>query len=80
MNVDRSGLPAEVGQALDLIVSAATAIDELMEAMGVYDPDDAGSDGDRALNENTETATHDGKYGPSALMEILARRTDDPII
>jgi hypothetical protein len=80
MNVDRSGLPPEVGQALDLILSAATAIDELMETMGVYDPDDVGSDGDRALNENTETATHDGKFGPSALMEILARRTDDPII
>ena len=80
MNVDRSGLPAEVGQALDLIVSAANAIDELMEVMGVYDPDDAVMDGDRALNENTETATHDGKFGPSALMEILARRTDDPII
>jgi len=79
--VDRAGLPAEVGQALDLLVSAQNAVDDLMKAMGVYDPDDAmNDDGERALNENTEAAAHDGKYGPSALMEILARRTDDPII
>lgn len=39
-NVDTSTLPPEVAQALDLLVAAESTVDELMEVMGVYDPDD----------------------------------------
>ena len=37
-DVDRAGLPANVGQALDLINAAQVSMDELMKAMGMYDP------------------------------------------
>lgn len=41
-DVDRAGLPPEVGQALDLLLGVGETIDDLMATMGVYDPDDAG--------------------------------------
>lgn len=46
--IDRAGLPPEVGQALDLVVAAESIVDELMELMGVYDPDDDEADEPRS--------------------------------
>ena len=39
-NVDRSTVPPEVGQALDLLAGAWQQIDDIMESAGIYDPDD----------------------------------------
>lgn len=41
--VDRSTLPEPVGQALDLLTAAWKSIGEVMEALGIYDPDAAKS-------------------------------------
>lgn len=38
--ISREGLPEDVGQALDLITAAESIADELMEMLGIYDPDD----------------------------------------
>ena len=60
-DVDRSILPMEVGQALDMLLGVGETIDGLMECMGVFDPDDmlkslkAIGNGDRALTQ----AIHD---------------------
>jgi hypothetical protein len=60
-DVDRSILPMEVGQALDMLLGVGETIDDLMECMGVFDPDDmlkslkAIGNGDRALTQ----AIHD---------------------
>src|SRR6266498_4845133 len=40
--VDLASLPEEVAQALGIMVAAETTVDELMEVMGLFDPDDAG--------------------------------------
>lgn len=42
--VDRASVPPEVGQVLDLVVAAEALVDQLMDLVGVYDPDD--DDGD----------------------------------
>jgi len=41
MGVNRTALPPEVTQALDMLFTASCAVDELMESMGIYDPDDS---------------------------------------
>lgn len=41
LNVDRVSLPPEVTQALDMLFGVGPAVDELLEAMGVHDPDDS---------------------------------------
>lgn len=46
-DVDRAGLPDNVGQALDLINAAQVSMDELMKAMGMYDP----NIGERSLRQ-----------------------------
>jgi len=35
-----AALPPEVGQAIDLLMGAETIVDQLMEVMGIFDPDD----------------------------------------
>lgn len=35
-----AALPSEVGQAIDLLMGAETIVDQLMEVLGIYDPDD----------------------------------------
>lgn len=42
--IDRESLPAEVVQALDLLVAAELTVDELMDMLGVLDPDDMDQD------------------------------------
>jgi hypothetical protein len=39
-SVDRTSVTAEVGQALDLITAAESLVDEIMEMLGIDDPDD----------------------------------------
>jgi hypothetical protein len=39
-SVDRTSVPADVGQALDLITAAESLVDELMDLLGITDPDD----------------------------------------
>lgn len=43
-SVDRASVDADVGQALDLITAAEAIADELMEMLGITDPDDEGDD------------------------------------
>ena len=42
VDVDRTALPPEVTQALDMLLGVSPAVDELMESLGIYDPDDSG--------------------------------------
>jgi phage head maturation protease len=55
--VDLSTLPPDVAQACNLLVAAETVVDELMEAMGLYDPDDdeGGEPGEAGKGEVGET-------------------------
>lgn len=46
--VDVTTLPDEVQQGIALAQAAGVAIDELLDVMGVADPDDGSADGDRA--------------------------------
>jgi hypothetical protein len=41
LNVDRTACPPEVTQALDMVFGVSPAVDQLMEALGIYDPDDS---------------------------------------
>lgn len=41
VDVDRTALPPEVTQALDMVFGVGPAVDELLEAMGIYDPDES---------------------------------------
>lgn len=47
-SVDVTGLPDEVQQGIALAQAAGVAVDELLDVMGVADPDDGSADGDRA--------------------------------
>lgn len=57
-NVDAEGLPEDAGQALALIVAAETIADQLMELLGIYDPDDAGDSVTAAMKHGPFTGTH----------------------
>jgi HK97 family phage prohead protease len=61
VDVDRAALPPEVTQALDMLFGVGPAVDELMEAMGIYDPDDS---------ETEETSGSAGTVEP--VMETAA--------
>ena len=55
VDVDREALPAEVAQALDMLFGVGPAVDELLEKMGVYDPDETSSpEGDREPQDSAE--------------------------
>lgn len=58
-NTDATSLPAEVAQALDLLTGAEALVDQLMDLLGVYDPDDAADD------EATDTSGRDGQPATS---------------
>lgn len=45
-DVDLESLPADVAQAIQLVGSASNQIDQLLDVMGVYDPDDSSDDDD----------------------------------
>jgi hypothetical protein len=42
--VDRKAVPEAAGQALDMITAAEAIVDQLMDMLGIYDPDDPASD------------------------------------
>lgn len=60
MDVDRAMLPAEVAQALDMLFGVGPTVDELLEAMGVHDPDHAEEEDDEETSSEdageTDTA------------------------
>lgn len=69
--VDREALPPEVAQALDMLFGVGPSVDELLEAMGVYDPDadddeeeDETSGDDDAEEDETEVTA--GKSAAAA--------------
>jgi hypothetical protein len=51
--VDTESLPAEVQQAISLVAAAGSTVDELMEALGIQDPDD---DTGSAAEDSAESA------------------------
>jgi HK97 family phage prohead protease len=53
VDVDRSALPAEVAQALDMLFGVGPAVDELLEAMGIYDPDSSEDDTEETSSEDS---------------------------
>lgn len=57
--VDLSTLPPEVAQACALLVAAETVADELLQAMGVYDPDDDESSEDNGRSGQLATSQAD---------------------
>lgn len=54
--VDRESISAEAGQVLDLVTAAEALADQVMDKLGIYDPDDAGEDG----SGDTAAAAGDG--------------------
>lgn len=58
VDVDRESLPVEVAQALDMLFGVGPAVDELLEAMGIYDPDETEDEtsGDDDAEEPAESA------------------------
>lgn len=60
LDVDREALPPEVTQALDMLFGVGPTVDELLEALGVYDPDEteetSGSDAGEPT-DSTEKST-----------------------
>jgi uncharacterized protein len=63
-DVDLSSLPPEVAQALSLIAAAETASDALMEAMGIYDPDEADESGRSTRPGRAATHRTVGEHPP----------------
>lgn len=60
---DRTTLPEPIQQAIDLVHAASVAADELLEVMGVGDPDDGSATGGRAqLDAAAEKKLDDSDY------------------
>lgn len=79
--VDLTTLPPDVAQALALITAAETASDALMQAMGVYDPDDAADEG--RMQRPGRVASHQKKVGahpPKNEREDAQRSTAIPAV
>lgn len=61
---DLTALPPDVAQAIVLITAAETVADDLMEMLGIYDPDDAGENAatlpDARTGEPEKTRTAEG--------------------
>jgi phage head maturation protease len=66
-DADLTALPEPVAQACNLIVAAETAADALLEAMGVFDPDDdeMAEDNGRSKNVDAQQATRQVGERPS---------------
>src|SRR5258707_266707 len=56
--IDRTAVSEEAGQALDLITAAEALADQLMELLGVYDPDDAAAGGPHGSYTGTHSHPH----------------------
>jgi hypothetical protein len=80
-DVDREALPPEVCQALDMLFGVGPAVDELLEAMGISDPDEQEdteeeeeTSGDDDAEEEEEPKAPAGKSAAAA----QAAAADDP--
>jgi hypothetical protein len=79
--VDTSTLPAEVAQAISLLVAADNAVDELLTVMGLVDPDEenetadeaAGAAADAAAPAAKSAAPSPGVLARLSVMENAAR-------
>ena len=69
--VDTSTLPAEVAQAVALLVAADNAVDELLAVMGLVDPDEESETADEAAGAAAEAAAPAAK---SAIPEEVRAR------
>ncbi len=56
--IDRTTVSEEAAQALDLITAAEALADQLMELLGVYDPDDAAAGGPHGSYTGTHSHPH----------------------
>ncbi len=59
-SVDRSKVDEPTGQALDLITAAEAIADQLMDMLGIYDPDDADDDSNESADTSAAADTTDG--------------------
>lgn len=71
VDVDRTALPPEVTQALDMVFGVGPAVDELLEAMGIYDPDEtedetSGEDAGEPMDSAEEPAAAAAKAAAAA--------------
>ena len=71
VDVDRTALPPEVTQALDMVFGVGPAVDELIEAMGIYDPDEtddetSGEDAGEPMDSAEEPAAAAAKAAAAA--------------
>jgi hypothetical protein len=71
-DVDTSGLPEPVAQALGLLTAADAAMDELMTVMGVPDPDEEADTADEAAGAAADAAASAAKSAVTP-PEVLAR-------
>lgn len=75
VDVDRAALLPEVAQALDMLFGVGPAVDELLEAMGIYDPDeteDETSSEDAGETDSTEKSAADAAVKAAAAAEDSA--------
>lgn len=63
-NVDREGLPQEIGQALDLLIAAQEQVGHLMKALGIFDPDHPGKNTHMVIDILKRALDDDGIQGP----------------
>lgn len=75
VDCDRAALPPEVTQALDMIFGVGPAVDELLEAMGIYDPDeteDETSSEDAGETDSAEKSAADAAVKAAAAADDSA--------
>jgi HK97 family phage prohead protease len=72
---DMSTQATEMQQAADLLTAAETAVDELLDALGLDDPDDQDAEGDASLSA-PETETRQATGNRLALARAKRRRID----
>lgn len=72
--VDPATLPEPIQQALGLITAAENAVDKLLDALGVPDPDDDGDDADDSAPAAAE------KAAPVADVELIALQNQLTVI
>ena len=74
VDVDRETLPPEVCQALDMLFGVGPAVDELLEALGIPDPDDI--EETSGADDAEEPADSAGKSAADAAVKAAAAADD----
>jgi len=75
VDVDREALPPEVCQALDMLFGVGPAVDELLEALGIPDPDETEYETSGA-DDAEEPADSAGKSAADAAVKAAAAAED----